>query len=146
MSLFDAINVGASGLTANRLWLDVIANNMANANTTRTANGEAYRRKVPLFTEALREVGFDSDPFSEAVEPEGAGVHAMGIASDTSPFKMVYNPGHPDADNQGFVKMPNVNIVNEMVDMISANRAYDAGVQLSNTAKAMMTKALEIGR
>lgn len=146
MSLFDAIQVGASGLTANRLWLDVIANNMANANTTRTANGEPFRRKVPLFMEALREVGFDDDPFSEELEPSGAGVHAMGIAQDTSPLKVVYNPGHPDADQQGFVRMPNVNIVNEMVDMISANRAYDAGIQMANTAKAMMTKALEIGR
>ena len=160
MSLFDVISTSASAMTANRFWLDIIAGNIANANTTRTAEGAPYWRRMPVFQEAVRdvmneesesesdsaEVSMDGPMDAEAAKPKGKGVNVMGVADDPTPLKVIYSPGHPDADDQGFVVMPNVNIIREMVDMISANKAYDANVQVTNAAKSMITKALEIGK
>lgn len=164
MSLFDVINTSSSGMVANRYWLDVIAGNIANANATRTADGGAYRRRMPVFAEALREAmagdDWNPDTMGEDINmsvmddmmdktltrPKSKGVNIMGVAEDPTPLKVVHMPGHPDADENGFVSMPNVNIVKEMVDMISANRAYDANVQITNAAKSMINKALEIGK
>lgn len=131
MSLFNAIDTSATALSANRLWLEVIANNLANASTTRTPDGGPYRREVPVFQSMVDNI---------------LGVQVSSVAKDQTPFEKVYRPGHPDADAQGFVMMPNVNVVTEMVDMIAANRAYEANVTVTNAAKAMNTKALEIGR
>lgn len=155
MGLFNAIGIASSSMVTSRLWLDMIANNIANSNTTRTVTGEAYRRRIPVFAEILKEVesggGSMDASFEEGGEPElvapGNGVKASSIYIDPSPYKLIYNPGHPDADkNTGFVKYPNVSVVSEMVDLISSNRGYDASVQVVNTAKSMVTKALEIGK
>lgn len=135
MTLGKVLDISASAMTANRFWLERISNNMANATTTRTAEGGPYAREIPVFQEILdQQTGSPS------------GVEATGVAHDNKPFPRVYNPGHPDADAQGFVTMPNVNVVNEMVDMIAASRTYEANITVSNAAKNMMNKAIEIGR
>lgn len=143
MGMFDAIDAAASGLTAERLRMDVISNNIANANTTRTAEGGPYRRQIVLFEPR------SGQSFSQVLEKElepGLGVKVSGIAKDNSPTRRVYDPNHPDADRTGYVEMPNVNIVSEMVDMITATRAYEANVTAVNAAKSMALKALEIGK
>lgn len=137
MSLFNSFDISASGLTAQRLRMDTVANNLANVNTTRTERGGPYRRQMVLF-----EARTDRTQGSHV----GAGVRVRSIVEDNDPFKLVYDPAHPDADAQGYVHMPNVNVVTEMVDMISASRAYEANVAALNAAKSMAMKALEIGR
>ena len=135
MSLGKIFDISASAMTANRFWLERISNNMANASTTRTAEGGPYQREMPIFQQILDQ---------ETGGPQG--VQATGITKDTTPFPVVYNPGHPDADAQGFVRMPNVNVIDEMVDMIAASRSFEASITVSNAAKNMMNKAIEIGR
>jgi flagellar basal-body rod protein FlgC len=139
------MQVSASGLTSERLRLDVISNNLANVNTTRDANGQPYRRQVVVVT--ARGAGF-AGALAQARRGEGAGmgVQVAQVRADNSPFKIVHDPNHPDADAQGNVKMPNIEPVVEMVDMISATRAYEAGVTAINSAKQMETRALDIGR
>lgn len=145
--LFRAIETSASGLTAERLRLDTIANNLANANTTRGPNGGPYRRQVPVF--APRTAG---NPFSSILAAAGVhgqvgrGVRVVAVVEDSSPPKMTYDPGHPDADANGYVARPNVDVVTEMVDMIAATRAYEANVTAINAAKTMALRALDIGR
>lgn len=147
MGYFSALDASASGLTAQRLRMDIISQNIANVNTTRTENGTPYRRKVAVFEEKA-----DTRPFAEYLkDAAGAGEQAGGvrvtrIEEDQSPFKRVYDPGHPDADAEGYVEMPNVDTVVEMVNMISATRAYEANVTAANATKSMASKALEIGR
>ncbi|HPL99558.1 MAG TPA: flagellar basal body rod protein FlgC [Bacillota bacterium] len=146
MAFLNSINISASGLTAEKLRMDVISRNIANVNTTRTAEGTPYRRQVVVFRE-----GESSTHFSEYLSDAsrrliGAGVKVTGIKEDKTPFKSVYDPGHPDADENGYVKMPNVDIMTEMVNMISASRAYEANVTAINSTKSMALKALEIGR
>jgi flagellar basal-body rod protein FlgC len=136
MSLFGALGISASGMSAERLRMDVIAENLANANTTKGADGKPYQRKEVLLQEA------QGQSFGDVL----AGVKVAGIANDPSPLKKVYDPGHPDADAQGYVSMPNVNPVTEMVDLITASRSYEADTQAMNTAKTMYTKALDIIR
>ncbi len=146
MALGSSMQISASGLTAERLRLDVISNNLANVNTTRDADGQPYRRQV--VTLSARGGGGFAGALTQACrsgEP-GEGVQVASIRPDSSPFKIVHDPGHPDADAQGNVKMPNVEPVIEMVDMISATRAYEAGVTAINSAKQMETRALDIGR
>ncbi|WP_129596916.1 flagellar basal body rod protein FlgC [Anaerophilus nitritogenes] len=145
MGMFHSININASGLTAERLRMDIISKNIANANTTRTSSGTPYRRQVPVFKQV--DASF-SQVLSQVKngEPVGNGVEVIGIKEDKSPFKKVYNPGHPDADKEGYVQMPNVDIVTEMVNMISATRSYEANVTAMNSTKSMAMKALEIGR
>jgi len=137
MSLFHSLDISASGLTAQRLRMDTIANNLANVNTTRTERGGPYRRQMPVFEARESFAG----TFRRL-----AGVRVARIEEDTDPPRLVYDPGHPDADADGYVRMPNVNVVTEMVDMISASRAYEANIAALNAAKAMAIKALEIGR
>jgi flagellar basal-body rod protein FlgC len=146
MAFLNSINISASGLTAERLRMDVISRNIANVNTTRTSDGTPYRRQVVVFQEADKQL-----PFSEYLNDAskrliGSGVKVAAIAEDNTPFKSVYDPGHPDADEKGYVKMPNVDVMTEMVNMISASRAYEANVTAINSAKSMALKALEIGR
>ena len=133
MGLFDALNVSASGMSAERLRMDVIASNLANANTTRGVDGRPYQRK-----EVVLEQGGSS--FQQALD----GVKVAGVVADPSPARRVYDPGHPDADPQGFVSLPNVTPVTEMVDMITASRGYEANVQAMNAAKSMFTKTLDV--
>jgi flagellar basal-body rod protein FlgC len=146
MALGSAMQISASGLTAERLRLDVISNNLAHVNTTRDVNGQPYRRQV-VVVESRGGSGFaESLAAARRGDAPGQGVQVASIQSDNSPFKVVHDPGHPDADAQGNVKMPNIEPVVEMVDMISASRAYEAGVTAINSAKQMETRALDIGR
>ncbi|MGE5632258.1 MAG: flagellar basal body rod protein FlgC [Caulobacteraceae bacterium] len=146
MSFFNSINISASGLTAERLRMDVISKNIANVNTTRTANGTPYRRQVVVFQEGEKQAPFSQYLNDASKQFVGSGVKAVAIAEDQTPFKMVYDPGHPDADEKGYVKMPNVDIMTEMVNMISSSRAYEANVTAINSTKSMAMKALEIGK
>ena len=148
MGIFNSFNISASALSAQRLRMDVISQNIANVNTTRTAEGMPYRRKTVVFQEKEAEI-----PFSQYLSEQsrerfltGSGVRVTGIVEDPTPFKDVYDPGHPDADENGIVRMPNVEVVTEMVNMISATRAYEANVTALNASKSMALKALEIGR
>ncbi|HEY3426126.1 MAG TPA: flagellar basal body rod protein FlgC [Negativicutes bacterium] len=144
MGMFSAIDSAASGLTAERLRMDVISNNIANVNTTRTAEGGPYKRQSVVFAPRS-----NSKSFTQMLSNEmdtGDGVRVVGITKDNSPSRLVYEPNHPDANQDGYVEMPNINIVSEMVDMITATRAYEANVTAVNSAKSMALKALEIGK
>lgn len=143
MQLFKAMRISASGLSAERLRMDTIASNISNVSTTRTEKGGPYRRKIALFQENLDE---QMNKLSGEPSFNGNGIKAVAVVEDRSPFKKVYDPSHPDADEKGYVDMPNVNILNEMVDLISATRAYEANVTAINAEKSMALKALEIGR
>lgn len=137
------MRISASGLSAERLRMDTISSNIANANTTRTEEGGPYRRKIAVFQERLKT---EMDKQSRNINKIGLGVRAVGIVEDDSELQRVFDPNHPDADEEGYVLMPNVNILNEMVDMIAATRAYEANVTSMNASKSMLLKALEIGR
>ncbi|MFL0195483.1 flagellar basal body rod protein FlgC [Clostridium sp. WILCCON 0269] len=139
---FNTLRISASGLSAERLRMDTIASNMANAETTRGADGNPYRRKVAVFQENLdKELNKNGQ-----YEDVPLGVKAVGIVADTSPFKRVYDPTNPDADAGGYVSMPNVNILNEMADMMAATRSYEANVSAIEAEKSMFSKALDIGK
>ena len=142
MGMFGAINAAASGLAAERLRMDVISNNIANVNTTRTAEGGAYRRQIVTFAPRENESSF-SQVLSEKVDA-GSGVKVVGISKDNSPTRKIYDPAHPDANKDGYVEMPNVNVVTEMVDMITSTRSYEANVTALNSSKDMIRKALRI--
>lgn len=134
MSMFNALKISSSGLTAERLRMDTISSNIANVNTTRGEDGKPYVRKIAVFKEILDN------------KTAGAGVKAEKIVDDPSPLRKEYDPSHPDADEEGYVTLPNVNILNEMADMISASRSYEANIDTLNANKSMFMKALEIGR
>jgi flagellar basal-body rod protein FlgC len=154
--IFSAFRIAASGLTAQRLRMDIVANNVANAETTRTEAGGPYQRQQVVFA-ANQEEAFASRltsigqttalPLSEnATETQLAGVRVETILTDDSPGNRVYDPDHPDADADGFVTYPNVNLATEMTDMLSATRSYEANVTVFNALKGMALKALDIGR
>lgn len=143
MKLFKAMRISASGLSAERLRMDTIASNIANASTTRTEKGGPYRRKIAVFQESLDK---QMDRLSGKSSFVGSGVKAVAIVEDDAPFNSAYDPSHPDADGDGYVEMPNVNLLDEMVDLIAATRAYEANVTAVNAEKSMAMKALEIGR
>ncbi len=134
MGLISLMKVSATGLSAERLRMDTIADNLANANTTRSVNGGPYRRKVVVF-----------QPITPTPQLPG-GVRAVAIVEDASPLRRVYQPGHPDADPDGYVTYPNVDMIHEMVDLITATRAYEANIQAFNASKMMFMRTLEIGR
>jgi len=144
MSFLSSIDVSGSGLTAQRLMMDVISNNIANVNTTRTSEGGPYRRQMAVF--AAQKPKFSLSGLGKGTEQIGQGVNVVGIVKDQTPPRLVYNPEHPDANAKGYVAMPEVNIVTEMVDMIAASRAYEANVTAINSSKTMALKALDIGR
>jgi flagellar basal-body rod protein FlgC len=145
MSFFGAIDVAASGLTAERLRMDVTAENLANAQTTRTASGGPYQRQEVVLQQAGGN-GFGATLAGVVGSPSGSqgGVEVTGIVGDPTPDKLVYDPGHPDANAQGYVRMPNVNPVTEMVDLVSESRSYEANVTAMQTAKQMYTKTLDL--
>ena len=145
MSFLDSMNISASALTATRVRMDVIAENMAQMNTTRTANGDPYRRKYVVYQEITEDRGGFASFFNRARSAQG-GVRVLEIGTDMSEFKYDYNPSHPDADENGYVRMPNVEVVQEMVDMMSAFRAYEANITALNAFKDMAVKTLEIGK
>lgn len=146
MGLFSSFSISASGLTAERLRLDLISNNLANMNTAGRPNDPAnppYRRKTPVFAQVLEQAGAAGggrSPF------RGAGVRVSRVLEDSNPPRLAYDPSHPYADDKGYVAYPNVNIVNEMVNMMTATRSYEANVTALNAAKDIALKALEIGR
>lgn len=151
MKVFSAMETSASGLTAQRLRLDVIASNLANAESTRTESGQPYRRKVAVFSPRTE----DRFPFrnillsqmpSAQMPSYPLGVKVTGVIEDSSSLRRVYSPGHPDADSDGYVTYPNVNVVTEMVDMMAATRSYEANVTAMEAAKAMIQKALDMFR
>jgi flagellar basal-body rod protein FlgC len=158
MGLFDAIEIAGSGLSAERVRMDVTSENLANAQTTRTASGQPYQRQEVV----LQQTGSPASNFeatlSEAVgsgtagadagaaltHPPAGGVEVAGIVADKTPDQVVYDPGNPEANAQGYVKMPNVNTVTEMVDLISESRSYQSDVTAMQTAKSMFTATLGI--
>ncbi len=153
MGLFDAIEIAGSGLSAERVRMDVTSENLANAQTTKAANGQPYQRQEV----ELQQTGSPSSNFeatlSEALgsgadagltHPPAGGVQVAGIVADKTPDQQVYDPGNPEADAQGYVKMPNVNTVTEMVDLISESRSYQSDVTAMQTAKSMFTATLGI--
>lgn len=149
MSMFSAFNINASGLTAQRYRMDVISENVANANTTRTADGTPYRRKVVTFAEKGGQTTF-SRVLGEAAYNHGytgQGVKVDGVYEDYgTEMNMVYDPSHPDADENGYVTYPNVNIITEMTNMIDASRAYEANATAFNASKSMALQGLELNR
>ncbi len=151
MGLFTSINIAASGMSAERLRTDVISDNIANASTTRTQDGGAFRRSRVVLSQ--KENGIDwRTPFTpdEIDRGPGKGVKVMSVEKDNSELRLVYDPTHPDAiksgPKTGYVEYPNVNIVTEMVDLISASRSYEANSSVIQGSKEMFMRALEIGR
>ncbi|MGO9762615.1 MAG: flagellar basal body rod protein FlgC [Solirubrobacteraceae bacterium] len=144
MGLFDAIGIAGSGLTAERIRMDVTAENLANANTTKAANGKPYQRQDVVLQQAGAS-GFGG-ALSSALEQRGGappgGVEVAGIVSDTTPDQQVYDPGNPEANAQGYVKLPNVSTVTEMTDLISESQSYQTDVTAMQTSKAMFTSTL----
>jgi len=163
-SLFKAIDISASGLYAQRTRMNVISENLANIETTRTDEGEAYRRKIAMLKSGMPdEEGFRNlliqnqlqleqtnkehkpdEPFKEKKADEDRGVRVSEIVEDPSPFKMKYDPYHPDADENGYVALPNVDIVMEMTELINATRSFEANVTAIDSSKDMIRKALKI--
>lgn len=138
MKVFDSMEVAGSALTAHRLWMDTISSNLANINTTRTLSGGPYKRRVPVFAEMLdKTIGGYRDI---------GGVRVTAIAEDQTAPRMTYQPDHPDADKDGYVAYPNVNLVREMTDMLVASRAYEANLSVVTTAREMWNGALEVMR
>jgi flagellar basal-body rod protein FlgC len=149
MGLFDAIDVTGSGLSAERLRMDVTSENRANAQPTKGADGQPYRRKEVVLQQAGGVGSFGSAltvAMGRGSASKVSGVQVSGIVEDQTPLKRIYDPGHPDADKDGYVTMPNVNTVTEMTDLISSSRAYEANVTAMQTAKTMFTKTLDILR
>ena len=152
MGLFTSMNIAATGMSAERLRTDVISNNIANASTTRTQEGGVYRKETVVFEPVASKNPVWRSPFTpdSLDNGPGKGVRVREIVSDTTQGRMVYDPSHPDAiksgPNKGYVEYPNVNVVNEMVDMISANRAYEANSTVIQGSKDMFASALDIGK
>jgi flagellar basal-body rod protein FlgC len=142
LGAFSALEVAASGLSAERTRMNTIASNLANARTTRTAEGGPYKRLDPVFQAAQLGGEVVGGPSESAVSL----VKVQRIQQDQRDPQLVYEPGHPDADAKGYVRYPNVNVVEEMVNMITASRAYEAGVSSVESVKAMAKSALGIGR
>jgi flagellar basal-body rod protein FlgC len=147
MSLFGGMEISASALTAQRMRMNVTAENLANAETTRGADGQPYRRKeVQLQSAAAGGFGVQLSAAMGTAGGAPGGVQVAGITEDQTNGKLVYDPSHPDADAQGYVRMPNVDTVTEMVDLIDAQRSYEANVTAMSAAKQMFAKTLEILR
>lgn len=145
MSLFNAMNISSSGMTAQRLRTDIIAQNLANVNTTRDANGNPYKRQTVVMSE--KDVTSFSNVLMMVGGTTGNGVKVSKIVEDNdTPMKLVYDPSHPDANEEGYVSYPNVNTVTEMTNLIDASRSYEANVTAFNATKNMALKGLEVGK
>lgn len=145
MDLFNAMNVGASALNAQRDRMNVIASNLANIHTTRTPEGGPYKKKSVVFEACNPESPFERQ-LQDKLDKQIQGVHVREIVESQALPQKVFDPSHPDADGEGYVLMPNINLMSEMVDMISASRSYEANVTAVNASKSMASKALEIGK
>ena len=153
MAFLSSMNIVASGLTAQQLRLDVVAENVTNATTTRTENGVAYRRKMVVFEAQGGRDSFRSvmaraagKAASNAAGATAGGVRVTRIVEDPSPLKLEYDPTHPDANEDGYVELPNVDMVKEMTDAMAATQAYSANVTAFNALKSVAAKGLEIGK
>ncbi len=150
MGFFDIFKISASGMSAQRLRMNVISSNLANADTTRTPEGGPYRRKDVVFAAVRLDKPYKSfgdyieSLISPSYQPEG--VKVVEIVEDKKPFRKVYDPYHPDADKDGYVTYPNVDVVEEMVNLISASRSFEANVTAFNSAKDMILRTLDIAR
>jgi flagellar basal-body rod protein FlgC len=150
MSLYTSLDIAASGMTAQRFRMDLVADNIANASTTRTPRGGPFRRQLAVFASrgappppalpSRTGSGWPDDPMPYA------GVRVVGIAEDTSPFNIVHDPGHPDADENGDVLYPNIDPIMEMVDLIEANRSYESNMSVFETTKQLLMRTLAMGR
>ena len=145
VDFMTALDIGASALSAERTHMNIISMNLANAKTTRTAEGGPYRRKSVIMTAQELDTPF-SKAMDSALARELRGVRVQSIATDKRPFKRVYEPGHPDADPEGYVRYPDINTVEEMANMMTVMRSYEANVTSIETIKSMFNKALDIGR
>ncbi len=143
MDVFTSMKISASALKAQRVRLNAISSNLANIETTRTPDGGPYRKREVVFKSTQQ--GF-ADTLDSNLRDAAQGVKVSHVQASSSPPRMVYNPGHPDADEQGYVAMPNVDVVEETADMMSASRAYEANVTAVKAAKRMALKALSIGQ
>jgi flagellar basal-body rod protein FlgC len=146
MSVFSALDIASTGLTAQRQRIEVISSNLANAGATRTADGGPYRRKDLVFESTTPDSTF-AHAFGSALGMEQeAGVRVIGVYEDASPFLRKYEPNHPDADTEGYVLYPNVNPIEEMVNLLSATRSFEANAQAVNAIKEIAAKSMEIGK
>ncbi|MEN6437516.1 MAG: flagellar basal body rod protein FlgC [Syntrophobacter sp.] len=143
MDFDSSMKISASGLTANRTWINVLSSNLANANTTKTADGGPYARKTVIYES--KETGGFSEQLSAAMGEGAEKVQVTDIVPDKRDFREVYDPGHPDADANGVVRMPNINPVEEMANLINASRSYEANLAALQTAKQLAIKAIDIG-
>ena len=147
MSFLDSMQISASGLSAQRLRLDIVSSNLANIDTTRTAEGGPYRREQAVFTPIGNSYSFHDALTGAIAQPSPTlGVRVSEIQQDNSEGRLVFDPENPDADAQGYVHYPNINPVTEMTDMISAQRSYEANITALNTTKAMALKAIDLAR
>jgi flagellar basal-body rod protein FlgC len=141
MGLDQALDISVSAIYANRTHMEVISSNLANINTTRTVQGGPYRRKIPVFSEKPLEF---SEALNAAESKLSGGIEVSEIVDDPTPFQKVFNPGHPDADSQGFVSLPNVSMAKEMVDMVYVSKVYEANITAYNATKKMEQETLQI--
>lgn len=142
--MFEGIDISASGLTAQRLRMDTISSNIANAETTRDEDGNTYRRKVPVFRERLKNKINNFSKNNSKNSAARSGVEVAEIVKDQSPFRLEYRPKHPDADQKGYIQLPNISVMEEMVNMIDASRAYEANIKSITNYKTMANSALNI--
>jgi flagellar basal-body rod protein FlgC len=143
-NLFSTTGISASGMAAERQRMELIANNIANANSTRSVNGQPYQRKQLIFESAINDTGEAGSRVLQSGNNSMGGVRVVGVAPDESEFPMIYIAGHPDADENGMVRMPNVSLPNEMVDLISASRSYEANLRALSLYKEMVEQTLSL--
>ncbi len=144
MDLESAMQISASGLKANRTWINVISSNLANVNTSKTAEGEPYTRKTVVYETVPGDGGFSGE-LSTAMSEVAEKVQVSDIVADKRDFREVYDPGHPDADEKGIVRMPNINPVEEMANLLNASRSYEANLAALQAAKQLALKSIDIG-
>lgn len=137
MSLFNIFDVAGSALNAQSIRLNTTSSNMANANSASSSTGETYRARQPVFSAVM---------MNEFDDEQGVGVKVMGVVEKQDPLRMEYNPGHPMANEEGYIFLPNVNVIEEMANMISASRSYQTNIEVMNTAKQMMMRTLSLGQ
>ena len=142
MGLNRAMNISVSGIEAQRITMELIASNLANINTTRTIYGGPYRKRIPVMSE--KSLSFAEELTKAEHKLYGGGVEVADVVEDSAPFPKVYKPGHPDADAQGFVSLPNVNLSEEMVDLVYVSRLYEANITAFNATKKMMQDTLQL--
>jgi len=140
MNILDTLRISASGLTAQRVRLQAISSNMANARSTRTEEGTPYRRQMPVFQ------AVEANEFGSELAQQLSRVEVVDVERSEAPFRQVFDPGHPDADDDGYVQYPNVDILHEMVDLMNTSRTYEANSNVTETTYKMANQALELGR